>query len=76
MQQIYLLPAKYRQSARISVIVHQFRQYGIEHLLLGTAQEFRYSAAQSAQSVAKTRRSSERTPDSLALWRYQAFITN
>ena len=45
---IHLFPAKYRQSARISVTVRRFRQYGIEHLLLGTAHEFRYSAAQSA----------------------------
>ena len=38
-------PAKYRQPARISVIVHRFRQYGIEHLLLDAAHEVRYSAA-------------------------------
>ena len=37
-------PAKYRQSARISVIVHRFRQYGIEHWLLDTAHEVRYSS--------------------------------
>ena len=43
--EIHLFPAKYRQSARISVIVHRFRQYGIEHLLLDTAHEVRYSAA-------------------------------
>ena len=42
---IHLFPAKYRQSARISVIVHRFRQYGIEHLLLDTAHKVRYSAA-------------------------------
>ena len=42
---IHLFPAKYRQSARISVIVHRIRQYGIEHLLLDTAHEVRYSAA-------------------------------
>ena len=34
---LHLFPAKYRQSARISVIVHRIRQYGIEHLFLGTA---------------------------------------
>ena len=38
-------PAKYRQSARISVTVHRFRQYGIAHLLLDTAHDVRYSAA-------------------------------
>ena len=42
---LHLFPAKYRQSARISVKVHRIRQYGIEHLLLGTAHEVRYSAA-------------------------------
>ena len=42
---LHLFPAKYRQSARISVIVHRFRQYGIEHLLLDTAHKIRYSAA-------------------------------
>ena len=42
---LHLFPAKYRQSARISVIVHRFRQNGIEHLLLDTAHEVRYSAA-------------------------------
>ena len=42
---IHLFPAKYRQSARISVIVHRFRQYGIEHLLLDTEHKVRYSAA-------------------------------
>ena len=47
LQYIHLFPAKYRQSAHISVIVHRFRQHAIEHLLLGTAYEFRYSAAQS-----------------------------
>ena len=45
---LHLFPAKYRQSASISVIVHRFRQYGIEHLLLGPAHEVRYSAAKSA----------------------------
>ena len=45
---LHLFPAKYRQSARISVLVHRFRQYGIEHLLLDTAHKFRYNAAQSA----------------------------
>ena len=43
--QLHLFPAKYRQSARISVIMHRLRQYGIEHLLLDTAHEVRYSAA-------------------------------
>ena len=43
--QIYtFFPAKYRQSARISVIVHRFGQNGIEHLLLDTAHEVRCSA--------------------------------
>ena len=45
LETIHLFPAKYRQSARISVIVHRIRQYGIEHLLLGTEHEVRYSAA-------------------------------
>ena len=43
--ELHLFPAKYRQSARISVIVHRIRQYGLKHLLLDTAHEVRYSAA-------------------------------
>ena len=42
---LHLFPAKYRQSARISVIVHRIRQYGLEHLLLDIAHEVRYNAA-------------------------------
>ena len=41
---IHLFPAKYRQSARISVIVHRIRPYGIEHFLLDTLHGVRYSA--------------------------------
>ena len=42
---LHLSPVKYRQSARISVIVHRFRQYDKKYLLLDTVHEVRYSAA-------------------------------